>query len=309
MSICLIIILTIFYFNISYVQGQENSFPVLKGKYLGQKPPGMIPEIFAQGIVTTDMNEHSPAAFSPDGKELFWSVSSDDFNLRYMKIKDGKWTPPEVPHFSEGLECSSPVFSVDGKRLYFTSQDRSRNFYMTQWYVEKQGDGWSERKKVDSVINTGDTGYQVSLTKDGTMYFDSDNEGRAGAGDIYRSRYINGKYSEPENLGSAINTEHGESSVFAAPDESFILFRRIIRSDSGLSIDYHISFQNKDGSWTKAENIGDRLNSKDKAFWIGLSPDGKYIFLVNRVGRGDRGSDMYWVDAKILDEIKKEYDK
>jgi ankyrin repeat protein len=27
-------------------------FPVIKGKYLGQKPPGMTPEIFAPGIVS-----------------------------------------------------------------------------------------------------------------------------------------------------------------------------------------------------------------------------------------------------------------
>lgn len=28
-------------------------FPLLKGKYLGQKPPAMTPEIFAPGIIST----------------------------------------------------------------------------------------------------------------------------------------------------------------------------------------------------------------------------------------------------------------
>lgn len=29
-------------------------FPVLKGFYLGQEPPGIIPEIFARGIISAD---------------------------------------------------------------------------------------------------------------------------------------------------------------------------------------------------------------------------------------------------------------
>ena len=36
---------------------KNGEFPVLKGPYLGQKPPGMKPEIFAQGIITTDKSE------------------------------------------------------------------------------------------------------------------------------------------------------------------------------------------------------------------------------------------------------------
>jgi hypothetical protein len=30
------------------------AFPILKGPYLGQKPPGMIPEIFAPGFISTE---------------------------------------------------------------------------------------------------------------------------------------------------------------------------------------------------------------------------------------------------------------
>jgi hypothetical protein len=54
---------------------RQNDFPALSGPYLGQKPPGLTPEIFAPGVVSTPMNEHSPAAFSPDGTELFCSAT------------------------------------------------------------------------------------------------------------------------------------------------------------------------------------------------------------------------------------------
>ena len=50
---------------------QKEDFPVHKGPYLGQKPPGMTPEVFAPGIISTEHKEHSTLAFSPDGTEIF----------------------------------------------------------------------------------------------------------------------------------------------------------------------------------------------------------------------------------------------
>jgi len=51
--------------------GQE--FTDLKGDYLGLKPPGLLPEVFAPGIGSdTSWREHCQVAFSPDGKYLFF---------------------------------------------------------------------------------------------------------------------------------------------------------------------------------------------------------------------------------------------
>jgi len=35
---------------------QQKEFPVLKGSYLGQKPPGIMPQVFAPGIISTKDN-------------------------------------------------------------------------------------------------------------------------------------------------------------------------------------------------------------------------------------------------------------
>jgi len=56
--------------------GQENNFPVLKGPYLGQNPPGMTPEVFAPNIISTDKRELN-SVFSPDGKEFYFTKRSD----------------------------------------------------------------------------------------------------------------------------------------------------------------------------------------------------------------------------------------
>ena len=48
---------------------RQVDFPALKGPYLGQKPPGNTPELFAPGIVSTRHYENS-ITLSPDGNEI-----------------------------------------------------------------------------------------------------------------------------------------------------------------------------------------------------------------------------------------------
>ncbi|MBE0664240.1 MAG: hypothetical protein IH584_00350, partial [Candidatus Aminicenantes bacterium] len=55
------------------VQAQKSEFPKLSGPYLGQKPPGLTPKIFAPGIVSSKDNYEFKIAFTPDGKEIYFT--------------------------------------------------------------------------------------------------------------------------------------------------------------------------------------------------------------------------------------------
>lgn len=59
-------------FAVLSISAQQREFPTLAGPYLGQTPPGMKPEIFAPGIVSTDKHEFS-ITVSPEGDEIFFS--------------------------------------------------------------------------------------------------------------------------------------------------------------------------------------------------------------------------------------------
>ena len=59
-----------------FCQTDKEDHPVLQGPYLGQKPPGMTPKIFAPGIVSTAEFEFA-GTFSPDGKEYFFTRRPD----------------------------------------------------------------------------------------------------------------------------------------------------------------------------------------------------------------------------------------
>ena len=40
---------------------------------------------------------------------------------------------------------------------------------------------------------------------------------------LYKSKLIQGRFSEPVNLGDVINTKYNEGDTFIAPDESYLL--------------------------------------------------------------------------------------
>ncbi|MBN1271822.1 MAG: hypothetical protein JXB26_06070 [Candidatus Aminicenantes bacterium] len=69
--ICLLLVPVIF------GSSQETESPTLTGPYLGQKPPGKTPEVFAPGIVSTEEYGEQRCVFSSDGRYLFYTDEGD----------------------------------------------------------------------------------------------------------------------------------------------------------------------------------------------------------------------------------------
>jgi len=83
----LIVIFALFAFTTcktQEVQKSEADFSQLIGPYLGQKPPGMTPEVFAPGIVSTDSYEFA-CCFSPVmGEILDLRICSSASEIRML---------------------------------------------------------------------------------------------------------------------------------------------------------------------------------------------------------------------------------
>ncbi|QMU62970.1 MAG: hypothetical protein GKR88_00900 [Flavobacteriaceae bacterium] len=59
--------------------------------YLGQKPPGLIPEIFAPGIVSINGRYEHGISFSPDLEELYFGANYEDqYPSIYFSKPEGK---------------------------------------------------------------------------------------------------------------------------------------------------------------------------------------------------------------------------
>ncbi len=310
---------------------QQNDFPVLKGPYLGQKPPGMIPEIFAPGIVSTGMHE-AALVFSPDGKLMSFYIMhlTHGFTaIVFVEQKNGQWTKPQVASFSGKFHDSDAFFSYDSQRLFFNSdrpsEDNGKAGNLDIWVVEREKTGWSEPKNLGTVVNSEDVDVNPCVTRNGTLYFASNRAGGQGSHDIYRSLLKNGKYGEPKNLGDSINTSNFESSPFVSQDESYIIFNRFTQKKGEVISGLHISFKKSDGSWSKAINMGNVINDLEPAMFAFVSYDGRYLFFTNTkvpylpyTGKAltydeivkmfnspqNGTGDIYWVSAKIIEELK-----
>ncbi|MCX6555803.1 MAG: ankyrin repeat domain-containing protein [Candidatus Aminicenantes bacterium] len=281
------------------------AFPVLQGEYLGQKKPGSQPELFAPGIVSSRFGLHCPAVFSPDGREVYWSLMIDpraggysSGRLLVSRLQDGRWTYPQIAPFTgENRDADVPFFSPDNKRLYFMSRrplpgaGKASGEHI--WFMERQGDGWSEARPVDTTVNDLPHHWQFSVDKDCNLYFSTTIAGGQGKNDLYCSKYVAGHYQAPKNLGAPVNTAGGEEMPFIAPDGSYLLFAR--------EFDLFVSFRTGDGSWSVPVSLGPEINSEDMDLCPIVSADGKYLFFLSRRG-GE--SHTWWVSAEIITGMK-----
>jgi hypothetical protein len=335
----IILMALILMIGISQAQEKASDFPALKGPYLGQDPPGMTALIFAPGIVSTGHIEKC-ATFTPDGKEFYFAVLGEATSfIAFMKIEDNRWTGPQIAPFSGRYEDDEFGLSPDGKKLYLASyrpltikgqSDDNSNL----WVVSRTNTGWSEPHSLGSFINTDDSEYYPSVANDGTLYFYRREKDDNGDWDIYSSRFVEGNYTKPERLGDTINSSNWDFDPFIAPDESYLIFSSLDRVGGHGASDLYISFRKQDGSWTKAINLGNEINSSRWEFSPRVTVDGKFLFFAsNRRFRepfpetvityeekmkmlnkelnspGNGHSDIYWVDAKIIEELRPEESK
>jgi len=239
------------------------------------------PEIIAPGVVSTPEDELG-GTVSPDGQTLFFERSIPPHYLYVLYESHrtgGGWSPPEVLPFSGRYRDTDPVLSPDGRTMLFASDrpvggvDR-HHFYI--WRVRRTAKGWSEPEMLPGPVNDGFNQVFCSIAANGNLYFTSSRKG--GGYDVYRSRLAGGKYAAAEDLGPALNDPSiwtFESTI--APDESYLLLGSFGRQPSYGSSDLYVSY-NRDGAWTKPQNLGAAVNTPMRDYSPRISADGRWLY-------------------------------
>jgi len=267
----------------------------INAPYLGQTPPGLTPMIFAPGIISTAGNFEFSIAFSPDGKEIYFTRRRDPGGLNTMMVcrweKNG-WTAPEEAAFCKGFPSNEPHITADGKKLYFGCNRRRPGAERAEygiWVTERAATGWGEPRYHGS-------GMYVSSTRNGDLYM-TDVTNIAGSG-LVRYPLLNGAFQAPEKLAGAVNEPTWAAHSFITPDEGYIVFDTYSRpGGQGGEGDLYVVFRKTDGSWSDAVNLGDTINTPGTNFCPMVSPDGKYLFY-------SAGRDIYWVSAEVIHKLR-----
>jgi Tol biopolymer transport system component len=261
--------------------------------YMGQTPPGMTPEVFAPGLVSSDEHEFAPS-FSPDGTEFYFSRGVGQYSRKSVMVTrqtDGSWSEP-VKALTYADEHFEGRVHPDGQRIFFMGfhvvpgKERPD---LDMFFAERAGDGWGEATHLGSPFNPAGAMY-ISFTEGGTMY----TSGVAHRG-IVISRFEDGEFSDYEPVGPPVDTDDAHQVYpFIAPDGSYLIFSEMGGTRGGES-SLLVAFRGEDGSWTEPREIPLGMRGGTAS----VSPDGKYLFFT-----ADRPGDIYWVDAGIFQKLR-----
>jgi len=270
----------------------------------------------------TRFTDMSPAFFKD---QMVFSSAKDSFSM----VRDQfKWTdqpfldlfvtkPNPKTDFTESSVLSKklnsrvhegPVcFSSDFNTIFFT-----RNSYVTDNYKKSpngvnnlkifiskyDGKDWSEAVNFPYNSASYSVGHPALSADDKTLYFVSDMPGGFGQTDIYKSELVNGQWSNPVNLGDAINTEGKE--MFPFVDKEGILYFSSDGRPGMAGLDIYAARSAENGQYIVA-NFGSPINSKYDDFGFILNTDSLAgYFTSNRPG-GAGDDDIYYFSVAAID--------
>ena len=211
--------------------------------------------------------------------------------------------------FGEGAPLSAPFNNADGEGsptinltndlLIFVQRHTVKlqggsypNYDL--YYSEYDGFEWSVPKPLPGKINRSDSWEsQPSLSSDGrVLFFASDRPGGYGGSDIwFATRKSDGSWSDPVNLGPAINTDRNERSPFLHTDSKTLYFSS--NGHDGLGgQDVFYSKLDAKKQWTTPKNIGYPINTENDEVDFFVSLDGKTGYFSSN-NYGDKDWNIY----------------
>lgn len=267
--------------------------------------------------INTIAPEYSPI-ISLDGQALYFTtrrLREDKSNEGIIELRDNtymedvyvsyrennnSWKEPELLDFClpERNEATVAV-STDERFIYVYKDDEGNGDI---FYSEFEDSRFKKLKPLKTEgINTEAWEPHLTVSPDGRVkYFTSDREGGYGGRDIYRVvKLPNGEWSEPENLGPTINTEHDEDSPFISVDNKTLYFSHNGEKSMG-GFDVFVSvFDDEEQVWSDPINLGTPLNSMGDDIYYTTTADGLtgYLSSYREEGKGEK--DIY--------EIKNDY--
>jgi len=233
-------------------------------------------------------------------------------NLYNSKITKGE-TYSAPSKFSKILNKktheSSPVFTKDGKTMYFTrnnsdngkfSRDDEGVSRLKLYKASLENDLWQNVVELPFNGANYSTAHPTLNADESKLYFASDMPGTIGKSDIfYVDINLDGSYGIPVNAGDVINTEFRETFPFISKDNILYFASDGYPGLGGLDVfGINLEYLKK----SKIQNLGSPINSEQDDFsFIFNTETQKGYFASNRT-EGIGSDDIYsFVEAKPLD--------
>ncbi|MBP5573469.1 MAG: PD40 domain-containing protein [Bacteroidales bacterium] len=262
-------------------------------------PVAFQPESLGAGVNTP--NDEYVNALELTGTELLFTrrfsaegAAFQQEGLFSSRAVEGQWYAPAPIELDPELDdhMGAAFLSQKGNELFFTVcgldlKTRSCDLYCAT--RERREGPWEHPQPLN--VNGPNWESQPCLSLDGKELFFASRRG--GDADLYHCfRDAEGYWSEPESLGSVINTPGTEMAPFLHPDGKTLYFSSDTHMGMG-GYDLFVSRRNENGAWSEPVNLGYPINTPGDEINFIVAADG-HTALISSIREGGAGGyDIY----------------
>lgn len=178
------------------------------------------PQEFSVNI--NSQRHEGPVAFSKDGNRIYFTrnnmvngkTKADSKGTVRLKVYEAKRGPfdwedlRELSFNSDEYSVMHPTISVDGQKMFFSSDMPGGFGGFDLYMVYKKGAAWTSPINLGNTINTDKNEAFPFIHKSGTLFFSSEGHDNLGGLDIFQVDVSNDNATAPViNLGAPFNSE------------------------------------------------------------------------------------------------------
>ena len=246
---------------------------------------------FASARDTGNFSQRKHAWTGEYFTNLYKAELDQDFNLAVPKAFKSK--------INSKFHESTPVFSKDGKTVYFTrnnynngkkGKSDTRTTLLKIYSATLENGEWTNITELPFNSDNYSSAHPALSPDEKTLYFASDMTGTYGQSDIYKVSINDGKFGTPENLGATINTEGKETFPYITSDNEIYFASDGHPGLGGLDI-----FVGKLGQSdvSNIQNLGADINSPQDDFGYIIEASSRKGFFSSNKSGGKGSDDIY----------------
>ncbi len=212
----------------------------------------------------------------------------------------------------------APVISPDGQTLYFSRISHPQNSFGDKgsqdiWFAEAvQGGQWGLARRLPAPLNKEEYNSLYSITPDGNTILikGAYKNGRYETRGFSTSQRLARGWSAPEKLDipGYEKMSKGQFDCGVLSNDGKVLVLSFSEKKNSKEDDIYVCFKEKNGSWTRPQNLGSEINTDDFTETTPfLAADGYTIYFSSNRPGGQGSNDIYY--SKRIDKSWKRWSR
>ncbi len=249
------------------------------------------PRSFTNGGLEVDTERYFVSLLNKYLEDARFGLLSDNF--KEINIQN------LGPAINSSVDDCFPYLSNDESWMFYTRMGQRKSIDENLLYSAKTKGIWSKGKPLGEVINSDVNEGMGKATRDERlMYFPACNrEDVLGVCDIFMAGMDNGKILDIQQLKGQVNSERWDSQPSINCDGQALYFVSD-REDGQGGTDIWVSYKMENGTWGKAHNLGETVNTPGDEEAPFIADDGVTLYFASNGHAGFGDQDIFFVKRK-----------